>query len=174
MSLNPKLNMEKFFNSRVGLLALFILSGCAGPLALDYKPTEEPPFKLERPATIHIVPFIDLREVDDPRMAGTIDAVVYDIRGNRLMLTEEVSTVVTNAIKKDFTAAGFIVTTGPEAEVKDADLVLTGEVKRFRLHIGSRDEVEIELSSRITDVETKKVLWSGVTGENIQIPFALN
>lgn len=157
--------MERFFKSGFALLALLILTGCAGPLALDYKPSKEPPFELKRPAAVHIVPFTDSREVNDPKMAGAIDAIVSDIRGGRLILTEDVSTVVTNALAKEFTAAGFTVTVGPEGEAKDADLVLMGEIKKFWLHIGPRDEVEIELFSKITDGKSKNVLWSGVTRE---------
>lgn len=160
-----KPDIEKFFTSWVTLFALLILAGCAGPLALDYKPSREPPFKLKRPATLHIVPFTDSRETDDKALAGTINEPVSDMTGTRLILAEDVSAVVTDALREEFSAAGFTVWVGPEGEAKDAALVLTGEVKKFWLHIGPRDEVEIELSSKITDGKTEKVLWSGVTGE---------
>lgn len=160
-----KPDIKKCFKPGLALLALIILAGCAGPLALDYKPSKEPPFELKGPAALHIVPFTDSREVKDPRTAGDIDAVVYDIKGNRLILAEDVSAVVTDALRKEFSAAGFTVTVGTEGEAKGADLVLTGEIKKFWLRIGTRDEVEIELFSKITDGRTEKVLWSGVTGE---------
>jgi uncharacterized lipoprotein YajG len=162
MSLNPKPPVKRFFTTGITLLSLHIFAGCGGgPVILDYRPSHESAFKLKSPAKIHIVPFKDSRGVENPALAGSLEETVIDIMSDRLILSEDVSTVVTDALAGEFTAAGFKVSAGPYEKPGDADLVLTGEVRKFWLHNREGGLVEIEIHSKIADGATEESLWSG-------------
>lgn len=143
-------------------LAVFILAGCSGPLSVRYSPGLAPPHPgLREPLKIFVGQFIDARGAKDPRAIGTVTAVVSDMSGESLTLTEDVSSLVTRAFVAELSSAGFTVSTGDEAGRAGADLVLTGAVKGFRLDIDKRDEIMIELSAEFKEASSGKALWSG-------------
>ncbi|MBI4746183.1 MAG: PEGA domain-containing protein [Deltaproteobacteria bacterium] len=80
---------------------------------------------------------------------------------------EDVATFVTGAISSHLTAAGFDIKDW-SLELEDSnetDLVMSGEVGKFRLDIGPRDEIEMQLAVSLNSKKTGKVLWSGVVTE---------
>lgn len=161
-------------NSRAGfraaasvvLLSITILmSGCAAPLTVVYKPVSKS--KEISPVTFLILDFVDVRDAahraDDPRLIGRLDATVMDMTGDEITLDSDVTSVVTTAFREEFAAAGYTVKAGG----RDAatDFVLSGKVTAFALDIGARDEIEITTDVTVTEPETGRVIWSGVKTE---------
>ncbi|MBI5902987.1 MAG: PEGA domain-containing protein [Deltaproteobacteria bacterium] len=143
-------------------LAVFILAGCSGPLSVRYSPGLAPPHPAPKaPLKIFVEQFIDARGEKDPRAIGKVTAVVSDMSGESLTLTEDVSSLVTRAFAQELSSAGFTVSTGDEAGRAGTDLVLRGAVKGFRLDIGPRDEIMIELSAEFKEPLSGKAVWSG-------------
>ncbi|MBI5827066.1 MAG: PEGA domain-containing protein [Deltaproteobacteria bacterium] len=142
-------------------LTVFILSGCSGPLSVRYAPGLTPPQPGKEPLKIFVEQFIDARGGKDPRAIGKVTAVVSDMSNESLTLTEDVSSLVTRAFAEELSSAGFTVSTGDEAGRAGADLVLRGTVKGFRLDIGPRDEIMIELSAEFKEAASGKAVWSG-------------
>lgn len=149
-------------------LALFalIFTGCAGPLEIKYEPKTEGQFKTREPVPIFVSAFEDKRDLSkspfkDPRTIGRIEATVTDMTGKELTISENVNDTVARAYRKELAIAGFTV-------VDEADKALyavSGEVREFRLDIGSRDEIAIEIASELKEAQTGKPLWSGVESE---------
>lgn len=157
------------------LLFLFI-TGCSGAVKLNYKPGQIPDTaKASKPLTILLKPYIDSRG-GDRRYIGNIKATVYDIYGDKILMEKDIATSVNEAIKTHLTSAGFIVTTpsSPPSEGGDrgglqkdgdTDIVMSGEIKKLRLDIGGRDEIEIEIANQIISGKTGKVIWEGTITE---------
>lgn len=147
-------------------MALFILVGCAGPLTVKYNPGGQPA-KIKSPVTVYVEPFADVRtdrpSSKDPRLIGDITVLVADLNGNRLILSEEPSVLVTNAFEKELALSGFTVKS--EADRKEADYILKGEIKDFRLDIGPRDKIKIEIASRLYSKKADKPVWEGTVSE---------
>jgi len=149
----------------LALLAL-IFTGCAGPLEVKYEPKTEGQFKSSKPVQVFVSPFEDKRDLSkspfkDPRTIGRVEATVTDMTGDELTISENVTDTVARAYKKELAIAGFTV-------VDEADKALysvSGEVRDFRLDIGSRDIVAIEIASEFKEAKTDKPIWSGVESE---------
>lgn len=149
----------------LALLAL-IFTGCAGPLEVKYEPKTQGQFKSREPVPVFVSAFEDKRDLSkspfkDPKTIGRIEATVTDMTGEELTISESVTTTVELAYRKELAIAGFTV-------VNEADKALytvSGEVREFRLDIGSRDEIAIEIASEFKAAETSKPLWSGVESE---------
>lgn len=166
------MNYRKNVYSTVFLLTTLLLSGCAGPLSIGYRPGVIPDASHPKGHPIILLkPFTDAREGVEPHYIGKVNAVVSDMNSDKIVLDkekkEDVGTFVTGAMRSHLTAAGFIVKDWtPELEASsDADLIIGGEVKRFRLDIGPRDEIDIEIASSLTSKKSGKVLWAGVVSE---------
>ncbi len=142
------------------LLLLALIAGCSAPLALEYRPKENPE-KVKEPLSIMVEPFADQRP-DKTRVIGSISATVADISDNKLVISEDPASIVTDAFRKELSSAGYRVTS------EDPDFILRGEVKEFRLDIGARDAVKIEVASRLIEKETGREVWSGVESEKAE------
>jgi hypothetical protein len=149
-------------------IALFflLLTGCAGPLAVKYEPKTAGQFKTVEPAPVFVSKFVDKRDLSksplkDPRSIGRIEATVSDMTGSELTLSEDVTEVVANAFKKELAIAGFTLVD----DIEKARYALDGQVREFRVDIGSRDEVAIEIFSEFKDAQTGKQLWTGAGSE---------
>lgn len=149
-------------------LCLTLTAGCSGPLKVNYtalkRPGAAPELSAAGPASLFISELKDGRtaaELKNPLEIGRINATVFDINGNRLIIANGPAALVTNALAKEFAAAGYDVSTDPAV----ADFVLTGELKEFRLDIADRDRVAIEVASTLIERETGNAVWSGSTAE---------
>lgn len=145
---------------------VFILAGCAGPLVVKYEPKTKGQFISPKPVAIHVGQFEDKRAPaktthEDPRTIGSVQSTVADMTGDKLMLSEDVTDIVERAYEKELALAGLVVV--PEKE--KAEYVVSGEVREFRLYIGKRDEIGIEVASTLKNAQTNSVVWAGVESE---------
>ena len=166
------MNYRKRVYSTISLLTMLAMAGCAGPLSIGYRPGVIPDASQAKGHPIILLkPYVDLREGVEPHYIGKVTEVVTDMNSDKILLDKEkeidVATFVTGAVRLHLTAAGFTVNDWtPELEASnDADLIIGGEVKRFRLDIGPRDEIDIEIASSLTSKKSGKVLWAGVVSE---------
>lgn len=148
------------------LVILAILTGCAGPLQVTYDPAPaEKPVKVAGDVSVAIAGFTDSRTVEGPsargsRTIGKASAVVANLSETNLTLSEDVTALVEKAFVRELAEAGYTVS--PEgAGEGGAALVLAGEVHDFRLDIGPKDVISIDVSTEITDRATGRVVWSG-------------
>lgn len=169
----------------VMLLALFFtISGCGGAQK-EVKPDYDPAFgmpegySLKAPLNISVVPYEDKRiGIESKKKVADINATVIGLHSTEFLLDEEVSVLVTNAIRDQLNAAGFkaeVVSNAKFSRTADsaqlaglpaeADMVLSGEIKRFNLKVAGRDKIEIELFTNITDRKNNRLIWSGKTIE---------
>jgi len=142
-------------------ILLLIVTGCAGPLKMEYAPSTPHETPIKGAGTIFLAPYADGRGIDDPRYLGAISSPVSGLYGKRLFLEKEVAALVTAALKKELTDAGFHVidwTAGPKAHDWKGYL-LRGEVKEYTLTIGPRDEIAIEVESKLVDRKSREVIW---------------
>jgi hypothetical protein len=144
------------------ILLPLLFAGCAGPLMINYTPP--PPveaIKLEAPGSILIKPFVDAREPTSyPLVIGDISVTVSDIIGTKLTLDRNPTSIVTEAFGKELATAGYTV-----IDSGKSDYVLSGELKEFRLDLGHRDEIAIEIYSRLEGVGGE-IIWEGVKRES--------
>lgn len=156
------------------LLALFFtISGCGGAQK-EVKPDYDPAFgmpegySLKAPLNIAVVPYEDKRTgLESRKKVADIHATVIGLHSTELLLEEEVSVLVTRAIRDQLNAAGFKpeVVSNAKALPAEADIVISGEIKRFNLKVAGRDKIEIELFTNITDSKSNRPIWSGKTIE---------
>ena len=166
------MNYVKSLYSMVFLLTMLLLSGCAGPLSIAYRPGVIPDLSQAKGHPVILLkPYVDIREGVEPHYIGKVTEVVTDMNSDKILLDkekkEDVATFVTGAMRTHLTAAGFIVKDW-SLELEDSnetDLIMSGMVKRFRLDIGPRDEIDIEIASSLTSKKSGKVLWAGVVSE---------
>lgn len=147
-------------------LLLLAFTGCAGPLEVKYEPRTQGQFKSKEAATVFVSPFEDKRDLSkspfkDPRTIGKIQATVSDITDNKLTLSENVADIVSRAYAKELALAGFTVVSEPDK----ASFLISGEVREFRLEVGSQDEIAIEFSYELKEAQGEKTLSSGVESE---------
>lgn len=148
------------------LFVAIVLTSCAGSLKVKYQPgnIQDIP-KIKDHSTVLLKPYADMRGVD-PAYIGKISATVSDMNTDKIVLdSEDVATFVTGAMRSHLVAAGYTVKERKTGEEAPLDLTISGEVKKFRLDIGARDEIEIELSTTVTENKTDKVVWSGIVSE---------
>ncbi len=147
-------------------LFFIFIAGCIGPLQVDYKPGQIPDTsKTNKPLIVLLKPYMDLRTGVDTKYVGKISATVTNMHSDKIIMDKDVAAFVTEAMKTHLTSAGFTVkeseTPHPASPQGGEEIIIGGEIKKFRLDIGGRDEIEIELASRITS-KTGKILWEGV------------
>lgn len=166
----------------VFLLPLLFISGCGSKeIAIPYDPAKGAPedYEIKAPLTIALIPYIDKRAgIDSDKKIADISVPVIGISGGVLLIEEGVPSLVTRAIKEQLLYLGFNVeeVLGVTIDISrpqtitskfhsDADLILGGEIKRFYLNVGNRDNIEIELDTFIRDRESGRLLWSGTAKE---------
>lgn len=144
-------------------LLLIVFTGCAGPLEVKYDPKTPGQFKSSEPAPVFVGEFSDRRETakNDPRTIGKIEATVADISGAKLTLSRDVTNIVEEAYRKELSLSGFTVVD----EAEKARYIVTGEVDDFRLDIGARDEISIELTAEFNDANSGQTLWKAPSVE---------
>ena len=142
-------------------VAALLFFGCGGPLSVNYGAKKEASFKLRSPAAVFLKPYLDLRSEKNPRRIGTVTATVADMTGNELILSQDVSTLVTSAFREELASSGFNVSDVEET----ADYIMTGEIREFSLNIGPRDKIAIEVFTVFKEKDTGRIIWSGVEKE---------
>jgi len=165
-----------------GTLTLFFLSlmltgllyGCVSPLKVDYNPVSgEEKASLSRSVPILIKPFTDKRAGvalgADPLEVGSIDATVQDMYGARVILSTAPATLMTEGFKKYLRAEGYTVVSPDKATSSFSGIILSGEIREFSLHIGPRDNIDIELYAEFKDNDNDAIIWSGLAKEKDSI-----
>src|SRR3990170_462661 len=140
------------------VFVFFLLTSCAGPLALNYSSKEEPVIKTTKDITVLVEPYKDSRKAASKRTAGAINATVSDMMGTEITLDKDVSTLVTSAFIEELKSSGFKTIGTEEA----AAYVLTGEITEFDLDIGVRDKIKIEIQSVLKERTTGKAVFSRI------------
>jgi hypothetical protein len=114
-------------------------------------------------ATLRVGKYVDQRKMGNPRLLGTIDARVRGIDGNQLLLDQEVSGIVTTAIKKRFDTEGYQVLEGGDAA--NARFEVSGVIRELTLNVKNRDEISIAIETTLKDLSNGEVVWSGLVTE---------
>ncbi len=147
------------------LPCIFLLASCAGPLEYSYMPPKDHvPLRLKRPVLVKLEPFRDSRDGVRPVYLGEITAIVSDMNATELVLDRDVAGIVTEAFMRHLKGVGYTVQ--EENGTAAVDFTVTGEVKKFRLDIGPRDEIEIILTINIVEDDTENVLWTDTVSAN--------
>lgn len=117
---------------------------------------------LKHAASIRINRYTDARKVGSPRKIGTGAENVFGMSGKDIVLDQDVTTMVTGAMKARLDDAGFQV-----SEAQDGNMLfeLSGVVKELTYDVKARDEVSIVIETMLKETATGKVLWSGVVTE---------
>ncbi len=145
------------------LISVMGLASCAGPLGVAYAPVKKDRIRLKEHVSIEVGDILDERPASkdpsaNPRRIGTISVTVFDMDSGPLVLSEDISGLVARALKEELKSAGYAVKEGKDGE---ADFVVTGAVKDFRLDIGARDEMAIAADIRFSDKKSGKAVWAG-------------
>jgi hypothetical protein len=114
-------------------------------------------------ATLRIQPYVDNRNMRDPRLLGQVNARVLGMHGNELMTDQEVAVLATTAIKQRFAATGFPVLDANAAG--NALFEVSGIVKELTLNVKNRDDISIAIETTVKEVATGKVIWSALVVE---------
>jgi hypothetical protein len=146
---------------------LAVVVGCAGPLSVKYDP--KPPaekIRLKQPVKIVVRQFADTRSVEgkERRKIGDVltGVIISDMAEKEIVLTEDIADIVTNAFIKELSLAGVNAAPWTDGADKDANFIITGEVSQFKLNVGARDEIFIELTPKLQSAKTGKTVWSEV------------
>ena len=155
------------FASCLLLFACSFIAGCTAPLTITYDPKlGAPSIALKEPLNVSLNPYKDESKKDNPKKLGDITSPVFGIDSTELILEKEPADIVTNAFKEQLVLAGFKVTAIEDnTQAPEADLLLEGSVKAFKLDIAAKDVIEIEIETKATDIKTGSVLWSGSVAE---------
>ncbi|MBI5970832.1 MAG: PEGA domain-containing protein [Deltaproteobacteria bacterium] len=154
------------------LLLLCIISGCAQPIKIVYKSkplSVNEKKQTNSPVAFFVEPFTDERAASDristgnPRVIGRITAVVADYMGAELEISDPPQEVVDRAFTQALKNSGYKVLNTEEKG--NADFVVKGAVRGFRLDIGSRDDIDIRIYLKIIETETGRVIWEGIAVE---------
>lgn len=147
-------------------IASIFATGCTAPLSVKYDAKlGAPPISLKEPVSILLVPYKDERHVKSKKI-GDITSPVFGIDSTEIILDREPAEIVTDAFKEQLKLAGFNVKVADNgASAPDADILMEGSLKAFKLDIGPKDDIEIEMETRLTDLKNKNILWSGKVQE---------
>ncbi|MBI3353300.1 MAG: PEGA domain-containing protein [Nitrospirae bacterium] len=145
---------------------VFILSGCTMPLAVNYDPKPgASAISLKEPLKILIVPYKDERKNPSNKI-GDIKATVFGIDSAELILERKPADLVTDAFKEQLILSGFkVVAADNNTQSSDADFLIEGSVKVFKLDIEAKDSIEIEIETRLIDAKNNGILWTGKAEE---------
>jgi len=165
-----------------GPLTLFFLSlmltgllyGCVSALKVDYNPVSlGKKASLPRSIPILIRPFTDKRvgvsKGADPGEIGSIDATIQDMYGARVILSTAPATLITEGFKKYLTAVGYTVVSPDKVEPSFSGIILSGEIRKFSLDIGPRDNIDIQLYAEFKNKYNDAIIWSGLVKEKDSI-----
>ena len=139
------------------------LLGGSGPVSVaEHKKANSNGPLLKYAANIRINPYKDARKVGNPRKIGTGAENVSGMSGKDIVVDEDVSVMVTNAMKTTLDETGFQVS---EAKSGNAQFELSGVVKDLTYDVKARDEVSIAVETTLKDIGTNKVVWSAIVTE---------
>lgn len=149
------------------LISIMGLASCAGPLAVTYTPVKKDRLKLKEPLSIEVGDILDERAVAkdasaNSRKIGSITVTVFDMDSGDLVLSEDVPGLVAKALEQELKSSGYTI---KEGEGTEADFVVTGAVKDFRLDIGARDEIAIATGIKFSDKKSGRAVWTGEARE---------
>lgn len=119
--------------------------------------------QVKNTATLRFNQYNDQRQVANPRFLGKIEARVFGISGNELILDQDVAVIATAAIKKRFDDEGFQVLEGSDSN--HALFEVSGVIKELALNVKNRDDISISIETTLKDAATGKVVWSGLVTE---------
>ena len=114
-------------------------------------------------ATLRVNKYADQRKSGNPRLLGIATTRVIGVSGDQLLLDQEISNLVTAAIKKRFDSEGYQVLEGSSAA--SALFEVSGVIKDLTLNVKERDEINIAIETTLKEVESGKVVWSGLVME---------
>jgi hypothetical protein len=161
----------------IGALAALALSACAqmgsipnpfsmgsGTIHLDSHATQSNSLVARngRPVVLLLGEVTDGREGAPGRKVGDIRTTIVDIASSTLVLDQNVSTQVFNALKDQLAADGFQTVSDPHAP---HDIDIDSVAKDFRLDIVDRDELNIDVDMTLRDAKTRDVVWAGNVAE---------
>jgi PEGA domain len=161
----------------IGALAALALSACAqmgsipnpfstrsGTIHLDSHATQNNSLveRNGRPVVLVLGEVTDGREGAPARKVGDIRSTIIDIASSTLVLDQNVSTQIFNALKDQLAADGFRTVSDPHAP---HDIEVDTVAKDFRLDIVDRDELNIDVDMILRDAKTGDVLWAGSVAE---------
>jgi hypothetical protein len=118
---------------------------------------------LKYAATLRVNKYADQRKSGNPRLLGIVTGRVTGVNGDQLLLDQEVANLVTAAIKKRFDSEGYQVLEGSSAD--SAMFEVSGVIKDLTLNVKERDEISIAIETTLKEVESGKVVWSGIVIE---------
>ena len=114
-------------------------------------------------AILRIHPYADQRAEKNPRLLGENTTRVFGVEGTELIADQDVASIATASIKKQFQKAGFPVL--EEGSTQASAFELSGVVKTLTLNSKDRDDISIAIETSVTDVATGKVIWSALVSE---------
>lgn len=114
-------------------------------------------------ATMRVNKYADERKHGNPRLLGVSTQLVRGVRGEHLLLDQDMANLVTTNIKNRFAAEGYQVLEGGAAS--DAIFEVSGVVKDFTLNVKNRDEINIAIETTVKDLRSGEALWSGLVTE---------
>ena len=114
-------------------------------------------------ATLRVNKYADQRKPGNPRLLGITTQRVGGVSGDQLLLDQEISSLVTAAIKKRFDSEGYQVLEGSNAS--NAMFEVSGGINDLTLNVKERDEINIAIETTLKEVESGKVVWSGMVME---------
>ncbi len=114
-------------------------------------------------ATLRVNKYVDQRKHGNPRLLGISTQRIRGVDGDQLLLDQEISNIVTVAIKKRFDAEGYQVLEGSSAA--NALFEVTGVIKDLTLNVKERDEINIAVETTLKEVASGNVVWSGMVVE---------
>lgn len=118
---------------------------------------------LKYAATLRVSKYADQRKHGNPRLLGITTQRVRGVDGKELLLDQEITNIVTAAIKTRFDAEGYQVLEGSSAG--NALFEVSGVIKDLALNVKERDEISIAIETTLKDLATGKVVWSGLVME---------
>ena len=162
---------------RIGALAALALSACvqlgsipnpfsmrSGTIHLDSHAVQSNSLVLrnEQPVVLLLGEVADGRKGAPARKVGDIRSTVIDMASSELVLDQNVSAQVFNALKDQLAADGFRTVSDPHAP---HDIEVDTVAKDFRLDIVDRDELNIDVDMILRDAKTGDALWAGSVAE---------
>jgi len=150
---------------------LAIMGGGSAPLHVrdTFTPAALQPIDSRRPINVVVHAYEDGRPEAPSRRIGEIrDTFVSDMTGSEIEIDEDIPTLVTEAMGKQLAAAGYHVVDAGRDGGPAATFVIAGRITKFSLDVLSRDKVDIEVQSRVTDPRSNEVIWSGTVKEQTE------
>ena len=144
-----EIGLMKIIRYSLPLFLFIFITGCSGAVKLNYKPGQVPDTsKATKPLTILLKPYIDSRGDVAQNYVGKIESTITDMHGDKIIMEKDVAISVNEAIKTHLTSAGFTVTSPSSPPLEggegggQADIIMSGEIKKFKLYIKGREEIE--------------------------------